>query len=501
MNRSYILVRNVFYNFISQFWFLILAFITIPYIVHKLGTDAYGVLSLVGVVLGYFAFLNLGLGPAVIKYISEYRVQKDYQAIRKIVGSALTFYLLMGFVGAFLIASLTGILVNRLLHIPPHLIKVSSFAFYIAALGFLVNMPLNVFGVIPKALQRFDISNKISICMGTLSIGFTVFLLYLGFHLKEIVILNLMISLISIIVHIIVVKQLLPQISLMPSFDFPIFFSLFRFGGFILIAQSMGKIIFQVDKLLIGLFLPISYLTFYVIPFSLSQKLLTVQGIISPVVFPAISELFTLGQKELLKELYLRSMKFIVTATLPLSILLVVFARPLLSFWIGSDFALKGTLPLQILALGFFINGLAGLPSTMLQGIGRPRIHAKITVFMAATILFLWLFLIPWLGIKGAALALLISQGIIVPPYIMLVNRSINVTHKELLNKSFLRPVIMAVLLFLFLFPLKDKVTGLISLISLMISACLVYFLFAYFVVLDQKDRQTLLQYLKKKNA
>jgi len=58
MKRSYILVRNVFYNFISQSWFLILAFITIPYIVRKLGTDAYGILSLVGVVLGYFAFLN-----------------------------------------------------------------------------------------------------------------------------------------------------------------------------------------------------------------------------------------------------------------------------------------------------------------------------------------------------------------------------------------------------------------------------------------------------------
>lgn len=501
MNRSYILVRNVVYNFISQFWFLILAFITIPYIVHKLGTDAYGVLSLVGVVLGYFAFLNLGLGPAVIKYISEYYAKKDYQAIRKVIGSALTFYLLMGFAGAFLIASLTSILVTKLLHIPPHLIKVSSFAFYIAALGFLVNMPLNVFGAIPQALQRFDISNKISISMGTLSIGFTVFLLYLGFHLKEIVILNLMISLISIIIHIIVVKRLLPQISLRPSFDLPVFFSLFRFGGFILIAQSMGTIVLQVDKLLIGLFLPISYLTFYVIPFSLSQKLLTVQGIISPVVFPAISELSSSGQKKLIKELYLRSTRFIVTATLPLSILLVVFARPLLSFWLGSDFALKGTLPLQILALGFFINGLAGLPSVVLQGIGQPKIHAKFTVFVAAIILFLWLFLIPWLGINGAALAFLVSQSIIVPPYIMLVNRTINVANKKLLNKSFLRPISVAILLFLPLFSIRDKVTGLISLIPLMTSAYLVYFIFAYFVVFDQKDRQTLLQYLKKKNV
>jgi len=116
--RSHILIRSTLWNFTSQGWFLILALVATPYIVHKLGTDAYGVLSIVGVAIGYFGFLDLGLGQAVIKYVSEYYAKKDYDTIRKIIGTAIPVYFLMGFVGATVIASLTGLLVTRVLKIP-----------------------------------------------------------------------------------------------------------------------------------------------------------------------------------------------------------------------------------------------------------------------------------------------------------------------------------------------------------------------------------------------
>ncbi|MCK5535040.1 oligosaccharide flippase family protein, partial [bacterium] len=184
--RSHILVRNTLWNFLSQGWFLILAFVTTPYIIRKLGTDAYGVLSIVGVVLGYFAFLDLGLDRAVIKYVAEYYAKKDFDTIREVIGTALVIYFLMGFIGGTVIASLTAILITKVLKIPSNLINISQFIFYISALGFLINMPLSVFGSIPKALQRFDVVNKIKICFGTLQLLFTVLLLYLGYFLKQI---------------------------------------------------------------------------------------------------------------------------------------------------------------------------------------------------------------------------------------------------------------------------------------------------------------------------
>src|ERR1035437_10688053 len=69
-------IKNSFFNVAGWLWLTVISVVTVPYIVKKLGYDAYGVLSLVSMVVGYFAFLDLGLGDAVIKYVSHYHVLK-----------------------------------------------------------------------------------------------------------------------------------------------------------------------------------------------------------------------------------------------------------------------------------------------------------------------------------------------------------------------------------------------------------------------------------------
>lgn len=497
MSRASRLLSNISYNFLSQFWFLILGLVTTPYIVRKLGADAYGVLSIVSVVMGYFSFLDLGLGAAVVKYVSEYYGRKDYNAIRRALGTAIVVYLIMGLIGAAAIASATGPLVGSILKIPSQLLSVSYFALYIGAFGFLVNMPLNVFGSIPQALQRFDITNKVQICFGTLQTVITILLLYQGFSLKEIVILNLSVSLMSLSAYLLISRRLLPKVSLRPAFDRDMFVSLFKFGGFVAVSRLTATLALQLDRLIIGAFLPISYLTYYTVPYNLASKMWMIPSNVTSAMFPAVSELYGLNEMGALKSLYVRSTKYIWAVVLPLMALFVVLAGQILTLWIGPDFSAKGALSLQILAIGFLVSCSGWTSVTVAHGLGRPDIPAKVHVAQALIGAVLGLLLVPRLGITGAALAWTAHHIIGVPLIIVIVMKQIK-TNVRAVVANFWPPFVVTIIMAFLVFILKPFVTSLINLVAVGAIGCTFYFLLAYIFILDKRERGLLGDMSKK---
>jgi len=94
--------------------------------------------------------------------------------------------------------------------------------------------------------------------------------------------------------------------------------------------------------------------------------------------------------------------------------------------WLGTDFAAKSALVLQLLAVGFFLNFLAWLPSTLLQGIGRPDIVAKILLAEFPLYLgMLWLLTLR-LGIVGAALAWALRGGFEVTLFFLIAGKQLS---------------------------------------------------------------------------
>src|SRR5581483_2966925 len=100
---------------------------------------------------------------------------------------------------------------------------------------------------------------------------------------------NILTSIIATIIFIRVIYKLLPGISLRPQYDRQILKKLLNFGGFKFISNIAGQIIFQLDRFLIGAFLPIAVVTFYVSPLLLVQKGFSAMLNITNAVFPAIS--------------------------------------------------------------------------------------------------------------------------------------------------------------------------------------------------------------------
>jgi Na+-driven multidrug efflux pump len=77
--------------------------------------SSFGPLSLACVVLGYFAIFDLGLGRATTKFVAEALGKGEEDQVPHLVWTAVTIQAFFGLLGAIVLASITPLLVERIL--------------------------------------------------------------------------------------------------------------------------------------------------------------------------------------------------------------------------------------------------------------------------------------------------------------------------------------------------------------------------------------------------
>ena len=66
-----LVAKNTAYNLLGYGIPLLLAIIFIPMLIKQLGYEKFGILNLAWVVIGYFSFLDFGIGKSLTKIIAE----------------------------------------------------------------------------------------------------------------------------------------------------------------------------------------------------------------------------------------------------------------------------------------------------------------------------------------------------------------------------------------------------------------------------------------------
>lgn len=129
------------------------------------------------------------------------------------------------------------------------------------------------------------------------------------------------------------------------------------------------------------------------------------------VITPRIARLYEQGNLVLLQRLITGATSRIFYLTLPIVLLFLFFAQPLMSYLYGTGFS-AGSVALQILALAQLFNVLAGPTGIILNMTGHENITASAGVISAGINIVLNAVLIPYLDFTGAAIATGISMVI-----------------------------------------------------------------------------------------
>ncbi|MFZ0393030.1 MAG: flippase [Terracidiphilus sp.] len=398
------LARNTVLNLAGQVVPLSVAIFATPYVIHHLGPDRYGLYSLAWLVVGYFALFNLGIGPATTKYVAELLGRREVERLPGLVWTAVASQTCLGLAGGILLAATSPFLVERVLKIPAGLHPQARMIFLIMAVALPIDFVAGSFRGVLTASQRFDLLNAVSIPVGALMCIMPAGLIALGYGLPTIVFSLVLLRVASVSAVIVLSMQLFPTLRGI-CFDFGLVRSLLGFGGWVTVSGVVGPILLYFDQFLIGAVLSISAVGFYTPPFNIANKLSILPACLNTSLFPAFSTSAGRGDLEWIRKTLIRSLKFLILIVGPAALLLVFFARPLLTLWLGTKFANEGALPLQILTAGVLINSLALIPYGLLQGVGRPDLTAKFHLAELPIHIGLVWFLVMHFGLPGAALA------------------------------------------------------------------------------------------------
>ena len=435
------LVRSAVHNSAAVLVVAALELVMTPFYLHYLGAVQYGVLLVTVVSGGYMLFLEFGLSESAIKHLAEFHAREQREGLEALIGVALTTYGVIGVCVAAAMVAASRPLVG-LFDIPLDMQPVAVFALRVGSLGFLVTMTMRVFDALPKALQRFDISNGILVGMAVVQAGVNAALMASGRGLREIVIANLLVALAGTAANLLVCRCLVPGIRFRPRWQGATAKRLVSFGTTAAAGTLASNLALQVLQVVIALTTPVANVAYFRTGYRLASLPSLASRMVGPVVMPAASRLDRLGQRLALQELHLRATRAILLGGLPLAVAVIVFARPLLSLWVGQDVAAHAALTARLLAVGAMMSCLGNSFISLAHGAGRPQIVARANLGLGATVIVLCLPLVRLWGMPGAGAAWSLAHLAWVPMYFRPVLRAITKgSGRRLLHEAVLRPV------------------------------------------------------------
>ncbi len=399
-----LLARNTIWNLIGNGAPMIVAVVCIPILIRGLGKERFGVLTLAWALIGYASLFDLGLGRALTQLVARKLGAAEEREIPSLAWTSLLLMMLLGFAGTACILLISPWLTGHGLNIPAALQgeALQSFRLLGLSLPFVITTA-GLRGLL-EAHQRFGLINALRIPMGVFT--FAGPLLVLPFSKSLVPVVGTLVAgrIAAWAAHLLVCLRVLPDLGRSIAWERSAVGPLLRFGGWMTVSNVVGPLMLTFDRFLISALVSVTAVAYYTTPYEVVTKFLLLPGALMGVMFPAFSAGFV-KDRERTALLFGRSVKSLFLVLFPILLCTVALARDGLNLWLGAEFAQHSFRVLQWVAVGVFINSLAYVPFTLLQGAGRPNLTAMLHLIQLPLYLGLLWWLIVTRGIEGAAIA------------------------------------------------------------------------------------------------
>jgi O-antigen/teichoic acid export membrane protein len=386
----------------------VLAIGSVPALLRHLGYDRFGILSIFWIVITYFALFDLGSGRALTRTLSA-AGREGAVAAAEFIASALAMTVAVSGIGSVLLWIGAPLIVGDVLKMPEAIGRETIAAFHALCLGTPVFAVATVLEGVMAAGQRFRLLALVRLFYGMLLYVGPLAVTLLFNDLAVIAELLIVGRLLCCVVFLAACARIIPGFFAAARVRWRHLVDLYRFGGWVTVTGIVGPVMVYFDRFFVGAMLSTAAIPYYTVPFSLATRLAIIPNGITGVLFPELSSIVGLDDHRVTR-LYGQSIKYLFLVYFPLVLGLCLFAKELLTLWIGADFAAVAAPVLQILALGLFVNGIAQIPFTLLQSAGRPDLPAKFHLIELPFYLAVLWASIEAFGVTGTALAWLLRS-------------------------------------------------------------------------------------------
>ncbi|MGD0781722.1 MAG: glycosyltransferase, partial [Candidatus Aminicenantales bacterium] len=305
----------------------------------------------------------------------------------------------------------TPFLVERVLNIPAPFHAEVRAAFRLMALSLPVIMVSTSFRGVLEAQQRFDLVNWVKIPASSANYLIPFAALFVWKSLVGIVVLLLIARLLTLFVWIGLAFRVFPVLRGRIRFHREKLAGLLSYGGWATVSSFIGAILENLDRFVIGAVMTVRDVSFYSAPYEVVGRLGILPNSLVTALFPVFSLLKGGTAEDKIRNLFVRTLKYILIIVGSLVIPIVLLARVILRLWLGQEFALRSTLVFQLIAASFLFLSFSYVAFNLIQGTGRTDLTGKIHILLLVTYVpLLWAGVSLW-GIDGAAGAWFVHLG------------------------------------------------------------------------------------------
>jgi O-antigen/teichoic acid export membrane protein len=402
------LYRNHAWNLLGNGLPVVLGALSIPVLLGSLGTERFGVLTLIWAIVGYFGLFDLGLGRAITQgvavQISDSTDINSIQVAKSIVWFGMQLLALLGFIGALLLFLSSDALAFKWLGVSTELHEEVRQSLNICAWC----IPLTTLGTgLRGALEgfsRFKESNISKLVLGSTMFGFPVIAVILATPSLQIISWCLVGSRVIALFSLIWFSGKLPTSYFLWQRPSKLTRKrLLSFGSWMALSNLLSPLLVSADRFVISNVLGAGVVAFYTVPAEVLTRLLVISSSVGASLLPALAG--TQQSDTVLKNrLYKSQLVLVAKIMFPICTLAMLTAYPLFFFFASEEFAIKSTPIAIVLAIGVFANSLGYIPYTALQAIGAARSTALTHFFEVLVFLPLLYVAVHIAGLLGAAL-------------------------------------------------------------------------------------------------
>lgn len=423
----------------------VIAFCMLPFIIHRVGEAAYGIWALTISLTGYMGILNLGLRPAINKYIAKYNALGQKEKMRDIVQASLFCYLICGAI-VMILSGVTAFFVNDLFNIPVEYKHAVPILILLVGLQVSIGLVAVIYGGVISGLQRYDMNNAIEIFVMLSRTAIIVGFLNRYPNIYTIAAAHFSMTIIGYIITMIIGGNIsgIKHIKIIKFPNKEILYTIFSFSLITFVIGIIGRIMTYLDSVIIASVLTTTAVTYYTVGSRLVKYTKDLIEVLMNVLAPATSEMEAQQDKNIGK-LYLYSTKICSLISLPILSFLIIMGDQFLYLWIGSRYPDSYRVML-ILSIGGIILFPQLSANPILYGLARHKIIMWLSIIEGCISVTVSLILCKYYGVIGVAIGLAFPKallgGVMYPIYL---SRIIHVSLWDLSVKSYLRSVMASI--------------------------------------------------------
>ncbi|MFH1884901.1 MAG: oligosaccharide flippase family protein [Planctomycetota bacterium] len=410
------IIRNSLANLLGQLLYPILSILLVPFYIHYLGLEGYGLVGFFSMLVALLGVFTKGLGSALQREFARRDGSPDlHPSLRRLLRTFELVYWGIGIVLGAGLVTFSGLVSTHWIQVKSITPGTIQACLLLISLRIALAFPNSVYQSVFVGMQRQVLGNalNVGVALASAAAGVSAVLVWrsvVAFYISDLVTTA---GYLLLLRHWSEKVLPLPKASLPASFDWLEVKALWRISVELIWTNGIGLIVTQLDRVIISSLLPVARLGVYNAGIAGGRLLGMFYNPFLTAVYPQTCQLAHKGEPRELGRHLIRNSKVVLIVCMTFGLPISFFAPEILELWTRNAIVVKeGTAVMALYVYGNIFISLAGVFYQGQMALGKMRYGVFYnTVALIWYPVTMWFF-VSRMGLVGAAWAWVLYCGV-----------------------------------------------------------------------------------------